>query len=130
MRFYWLALGALSVWRITHLLAAEVGPGDLFARLRQRAGSGFWGRLLDCFYCLSLWVAAPFALLLARGWREGILLWLALSAGAILLERVTDRRPAIPPAVYVEDEETRDELLRTTENSDFQGGLRAPGEER
>lgn len=105
MHYYWLVLGILCVWRITHLLQAEDGPWDLLVRLRRLAGAGFWGSLLDCFYCLSLWIAAPFAYLLSDEWIERLLLWPALSAGAILLERVTDRGPGPPPAAYVEDKE-------------------------
>ena len=56
-----LVLGILGVWRITHLLQAEDGPWDVIVRLRRAAGDGFWGSLLDCFYCLSLWIAARFA---------------------------------------------------------------------
>jgi hypothetical protein len=92
---YALVLGVLGVWRITHLLQAEDGPWDLVVRLRALAGAGMLGRLMDCFYCLSLWIALPFALLLGRFGAapiEQLLLWPALSAGAILLERATARR--------------------------------------
>lgn len=107
------ALGALAVWRLTHLLQAEDGPWDLVVRLRRAAGHGFWGSLLDCFYCLSLWVAAPFALLVSPDWLIRLLAWPALSAAAILLERTGQPSPAAPPAVrYWEGEETNDELLR------------------
>ena len=82
-------VGGLAVWRITHLFNAEDGPGDLLVRIRLLAGSGFWGRLLDCFYCLSLWIATPLAGLLASGWREWLLLVPALSGAGILLERAT-----------------------------------------
>lgn len=105
MRFYELLLGILSVWRITHLLQAEDGPWDSVVHLRQKAGDGFYGQLLDCFYCLSVWVAAPLALLLGDGKSKRILLWPALSAGAILLERVTDRDYDDRPAFLVEDSE-------------------------
>ena len=88
-----LLIGSLCCWRVTHLLHAEDGPGEILARFRRRAGDGFLGQLLDCFYCLSLWVAAPFAVLLATGWRDGVLLWLSISAAAILLERATSRDP-------------------------------------
>ena len=91
MDFYRLVIGVLVVWRITHLLFAEDGPWDVIIRLRRRAGDGFWGKLLDCFYCLSLWIAAPLTLLLGNGWAERLLLWPALSAGAILVERLTAR---------------------------------------
>ena len=91
MRWYWLVIGILCTWRISHLLASEDGPGRIVARLRRRAGRGFWGELMDCFYCLSLWVAAPLAILLGEGPRHTALLWLALSGGASLAERVTAR---------------------------------------
>ena len=110
MRFYWLILGVLGVWRITHLLAAEDGPWDLLVRLRRRAGDGFWGGLLDCFYCLSLWISVPFALLLGGSWLERLLLWPALSGAAILLERATSRPAAPPPALYFEEREDEDVL--------------------
>ena len=44
-------VGTLAVWRATHLLQAEDGPWGIFVRIRRLAGSGFWGELLDCFYC-------------------------------------------------------------------------------
>ena len=97
--FYALIVGILGVWRITHLLNAEDGPGKVFVRLRKLAGFGFWGELLDCFYCLSLWVAGPFAYLIGSGWVERLLLWPALSGAAVLLERAT----AQAPAYYAED---------------------------
>ncbi len=104
MRFYWFLLGVLGVWRLTHLLHAEDGPWDLLVRLRRRVGDGFWGQLLDCFYCLSVWIAAPFAALLGSGVKESLLLWLALSGGASLLERATgSRQPAV--ASFYEDPE-------------------------
>jgi hypothetical protein len=80
--------GTLGVWRITHLLEAETGPWYLLDRLRQRVAAGFWGSLLGCFYCLSLWVSVPFTLFLVGEWRERLLMGSALSAGAILLERL------------------------------------------
>jgi hypothetical protein len=92
--FYPLLLGILGVWRVTHLLHAEDGPAGIFARLRRRVGNGFWGGLLDCFYCLSLWVAAAFAGGLGTGISECLWLWPALSGAAILLERPSDRQPA------------------------------------
>src|SRR3954470_19776641 len=96
MRFYLLALGILGVWRITHLLQAEDGPWDLTVRFRRVLGKGFFGKLLDCFACASLWVAAPFAVWLGDDNGQRLLLWLALSGGALLPHRATDRSPAPP----------------------------------
>jgi hypothetical protein len=82
-------LGVLATWRVTHLLAEEDGPGDLVVRLRARAGDGWQGRLMDCFYCLSVWTAMPFALAVARRRRDAPVAVLALSGAACLLERVS-----------------------------------------
>jgi hypothetical protein len=120
VRFYWLTLGVLGVWRITHLLNAEDGPWDVMVRLRRHAGNGFWGALLDCFYCLSLWVAAPLAYWLGDSWRECLLLWPALSAGAILLQKLTSRNDdRNPPATYFEgpEEGNHDVMLRQEERA-------------
>ncbi len=87
-KVYWLVLSVLAVWRLTHLLAAEDGPWNLVFRLRELAGTGFWAGLMDCFHCLSLWFAAPAAWLIGETWKERLLLWPALSAGAILLNRL------------------------------------------
>jgi hypothetical protein len=51
-------LAVLATWRITHLIVYEDGPWDAIARLRKVAGAGFFGKLMDCFYCASLWVSA------------------------------------------------------------------------
>ena len=86
--------------------AAEVlvrtdGPAKVVLRLRPRAGSGQLGELMDCFYCLSLWVAAPFGLALAHRRRQAPLLCLALSAAACLLEQATRE---CPPATVVAEQ--------------------------
>lgn len=87
MKVYWLILAALSVWRVTHFLQAEDGPWDIVVRLRRAMGNGFAGKLMDCFYCLSLWVAMPFGLALGESWSEKTLLWFSLSAAAIVVQR-------------------------------------------
>ena len=99
-RIYGLLLGILCVWRITHLLNAEDGPGGWLVKWRELIGNGFWGDLLDCFYCLSLWVALPFAVWLGDELKGQLLLWPALSAGAILIERAS--APAPLAARYIE----------------------------
>jgi hypothetical protein len=114
--FYWLVLGILGVWRLTHLLHAEDGPWNVAALLRRRTGTGFWARLLDCFYCLSVWIAAPFAWLLGNGVKMQLLLWPALSAGAVLLERSTVSAEAtrVP---YWKEEDSNDLLWKEPDGS-------------
>ena len=102
MSFITFLIATLAVWRVTHLFSAEDGPLDIFLRFRRLAGRSLFGQLLDCFYCLSLWVAAPAAWLLATLWIDRVFLWLALSGGAILLERITNCKQKIPPAIWHE----------------------------
>lgn len=84
-----IALAALATWRLAHLVAEEDGPANVIARARARAGTSELGELMDCFYCLSLWAALPFAFATAPRRRDVPLTWLALSGAACLLERTT-----------------------------------------
>ena len=88
---YLFALAALGVWRVTYMVSSEDGPWHCFVRLRRAVDGRSSANLLSCFYCLSVWVAMPFAAAIGNSQRERVLLWLALSAAAILLERVTAR---------------------------------------
>jgi hypothetical protein len=89
-------LGSLATWRVTSLLIYEAGPFDVFARLRDRLDISYdersncytrWrlAEALCCFKCSSVWVALPVALIL--DWRVSWLYWLAISAGAIMIDR-------------------------------------------
>ena len=62
-----LVLG-LAAYRVTLMLSIEDGPGDIFYNLKVLAGAkksmnGIWsadtffGKLLICFYCTSVWTA-------------------------------------------------------------------------
>lgn len=131
MQFYRFVLGALAVWRVTHLLNAEDGPWDLVVRLRQRAGTGFWAGLLDCFNCLSLWIAAPLALFLSRKPMEWLLSWLALSGAACLLEGTVKEpvviQPVTPPAEGDINHVLRSETSAASEQpADEEGSKRTP----
>jgi len=87
------ALAILATWRVTHLLAEEDGPFDSMLRLRAKLGTSQAGRMMDCFQCLSLWIAAPFTFMVTRSTWMWIPAWLALSGAACLLERL-GRQPA------------------------------------
>src|SRR4051812_5704843 len=88
----WMKFGAavLATWRVTHLLAKEDGPAEIIARARERLGPSELGELMDCFKCTSIWVAAPFAFYVARKPADRMIAWLALSAGACILDELVD----------------------------------------
>ena len=90
------------MWRIAHLLSKEDGPFDIIFLIRKKVGNSFFGKLMDCFYCLSFWIALPFGIWLGQNWIEKILVWLALSGAACLLEQATTKNNDDKPT-YHED---------------------------
>jgi hypothetical protein len=120
--FYALVIGILVVWRLAHLLYAEDGPWGATVRLRRAAGEGFWASLLDCFYCLTMWLALPFAVILGDGLTERVLLWPALSGGAIILERMTAKEEIFPQPSYTEDKENDCVLRQEQGATEDRGG--------
>ncbi len=96
-----LTVAVLATWRVAHLIAREDGPFDMVVWLRQRAGTSVVGALMDCPYCLSLWIAMPFALLLARSPLAWSVAWLAISGGASLLEGAAEHHAGPPPLTGV-----------------------------
>jgi len=79
-------LATLATWRVTHLLANEDGPWDAVVRVRAWLGSSIVGQLMDCFKCLSLWIAAPMAVYVTRRPVDCLMVWLGLSGAACLLQ--------------------------------------------
>lgn len=75
------------------MFTKEDGPFDIIYLLRKKAGQGFWGNLLDCFYCVSVWIALPFGIWQGETWWQMLLLWWAYSGAACLLEQATAKQP-------------------------------------
>lgn len=107
-----LAVAVLATWRVTHLLANEDGPADLIVRMRALLGRSLIGQLMDCFQCLSLWIAAGAALFVSRRPLEWVFGWLAISGAACLLERLGSA-PVIVQADAQAQEGEIDHVLRS-----------------
>lgn len=116
-RFEVVLVTALCVWRLTHMVTAEDGPWRVIATLRRLASRCLPAGLLDCFYCASLWISAPFAIAFATGWREQLVLALTGSAGAILLDRLWTRTATEVAVPYFEPEVEHVGMLRTETRS-------------
>lgn len=112
MRF---VVAVLATWRVTHLLVSEDGPGDVIVKIRRALGDGLLGKLMDCFYCLSLWIAAVAALFVTRRLVDWIFVWLAISGAACLLERLRPEPIVIEPVDEITEEV--EDVLRTEENA-------------
>lgn len=81
----------IVVWRLTHLISSEDGPFDLIIKIRKFAGNSFFGKLMDCFYCLSIWIGLLCACYVANSWQEIIAMTLFYSGASILLEKLTNK---------------------------------------
>lgn len=81
-------LAMLAVWRLTHLIYTEAGPWNIMVFFRSFVARSIFSNLITCFYCLSLWVAVPFAYYLSHSWISGFVGCLALSAVAIFIHEI------------------------------------------
>ena len=108
------ALAVLSVWRIAHLVSQEDGPGAVIARRRAALGRSILGEMMDCFGCVSLWVAAPFVLFVGDRIVDiegGVVIWLAVSGAALLIDRWTPEPITIDQTDNSSPMETEDGML-------------------
>jgi hypothetical protein len=87
-------------------------------RIRRRLDHTVIGRMMDCLYCLSLWMAAPAALWITRDPLDWFMTLLAVSGAACLLDRLGPEPVVIQPLDPVHESEGRHELLRTTARDD------------
>jgi Protein of unknown function (DUF1360) len=121
-------IAALATWRVTHLLASEDGPGDIVLRARALLASSVVGGLIDCFACLSIWVAIPFVFFVASGLVELIVTWLALSGAAFLLERMSPEPLVVERIPDNAEGDQADGMLRPATDIAQPNSRRATGE--
>lgn len=87
----WIALATLTVYRVSHMLALEDGPFDLFITWREWIGTDLqrtWiQRGFGCPACISFWAALATTILIANSYPTNfigfMLIWLG-TAGATL----------------------------------------------
>jgi hypothetical protein len=108
-------LAVLVTWRVTHLLAAEDGPADIIVRFRALLGNSAAGRMMDCFNCLSMWIAAAASLFVTRLWLPWLMTWLAVSGAACLLDRL-GQQPVLIQAPSQTPQGEINHVLRTETN--------------
>ncbi len=94
------AIIVLATWRVTHMVSKEDGPGGVCRKFREWTGARetinfgwesdtFFGKLVTCFFCLSLWVAGLiYVVYVWLPWLWWAILILAISGAASLLQFV------------------------------------------
>ena len=81
----------IVTWRVTHLISSEDGPFEIIIKLRKLLGNTFLGKLMDCFYCLSIWIGLGLAGFEGNSLIEIIVMTLYYSGLSILLEKITNK---------------------------------------
>lgn len=94
-------LAILATWRISHLLSEEEGPGDILVKFRSYFIEGgepdgrpknWFGKALQCPYCISIYVAALFAIYFSHmNWWLLPLYTAAFSAGSIFINMLHEK---------------------------------------
>lgn len=70
-----------ACWRLAYMLTAEIGPFEVFRKLRAR---WTFGGVLKCHACTSFWTALLFVLLWASGWGQWVVLVFGVSGLAVM----------------------------------------------
>ncbi|MFZ0704460.1 MAG: DUF1360 domain-containing protein [Candidatus Korobacteraceae bacterium] len=125
-----LVVAVLATWRVTHLLANEDGPADIIVRFRKLLGRSLTGQLMDCFNCLSLWIAALAALFVSQRPLEWLMSWLAVSGGACLLERLGREPVVIQPQPEVSEGDSNNVLWTEPRGSESSSDTNGESESR
>jgi len=94
--FVWLLLTVLAVWRVTALIAYEAGPFDLLVALRRGLVRIGLGRLVGCFYCLSIWTSCAVVLVFPVD-RNTPLVILGIAGAVAIIERALTGAPTTGP---------------------------------
>lgn len=91
-------LAVLAVYRLSHMVALEDGPFDVFANLREKTGQTDWiGRGLHCALCISFWLSGFFGVVwlwLLTGIVQSpysTLFWLGTAGGCLVLHKLLYR---------------------------------------
>lgn len=91
------------MFRIAELFTVDDGPFDCFLRLRTWAGvydldesgriKSNLGRLMDCPFCIGIWVALALTLFVLWPPNERTLIyWLAIAGAQALLQAIGGRK--------------------------------------
>jgi hypothetical protein len=100
-----IVLAILADYRLSELLAIDDGPGHMFRRLREWAGrkaaensnKGIWvslAELVTCPFCLGIWLAGFFTILIVFPSVLGdvLIILLAIAGGQTYLESTSNGR--------------------------------------
>lgn len=88
--FSWL-VAIFATYRVAYLMTIDTGPGRIFEKARdwitKKFGAESWqAEGASCFFCQSVWYAAPAALMIQpRDLGDFILLWLSIAGAATVL---------------------------------------------
>lgn len=87
--WFWLLVSILTVWRLTYMLCYEAGPYNVLSKIRRVFYKAGLGKLIDCFHCTSVWISLICTVAIYKPCAESVILFLAIAAGASIIEKIT-----------------------------------------
>lgn len=99
MNLSWIAIVGLASFRLTKLISKEAGPWDVFMVFRSWAGvydigpdkkpMGFLGKMIECPFCLGIWISFFLWLLPEGMFRRYFVGFLAVAGIQTILQAAT-----------------------------------------
>lgn len=83
----WLLITILAVWRLTAMIAYESGPFGAFSALRRLFVRIGLGRVVGCFYCLSVWSSCAVVLIFPLSYTTPLVIF-GVAGGVAIIERI------------------------------------------
>ncbi len=82
----WLLLSVFAIWRLTAMIVYETGPFEVLVALRRALVRIGLGRLVGCFYCLSVWTSCAVVLVFPLSLATP-LVFLGVAGAVAMIER-------------------------------------------
>ncbi len=80
-------ISVLACWRLVYLITEEHGPYNILLRMRVWAHKRDIDWInVDCAYCMSVWLAVPFAIYLAKDFWQFLIYWFAIAGGTVFFQ--------------------------------------------
>jgi hypothetical protein len=88
----YLFIFSFCVYRISFLLSEEDGPFGLVIKFRKLLGKSWLGKLMDCFYCTSIWISFLLVFIFVKGELMTLVMEsFATSGAAIAIHKLTSK---------------------------------------
>ena len=96
MELQYFVVLSFCVYRISHLLSQEDGPFNFVINFRKLFGKSQLGQLMDCFFCISIWISFILSFIFVKDTIGNILMeGFAISGAAVAIHKLTSKNEPV-----------------------------------